>query len=228
LTVLNFIFSTTMKKIVLFVAAVLSFSVAQAQNGPKIGIKAGANYSNISGKELANEDIYENKLGFVGGLTANFDLTGDGFLSVQPELLFSQRGYQYRDEKYTIGNNEYKSKGDMNYNYLDLPILLRVNAGGLFFEGGPQVSYLLGIKDNTETSINGNDADNSRKVEKDQLSELEIGYAAGLGYQMQSGLSLGLRYTGGINALAKDDNDELGNARHSAFQLTLGYVFGGR
>ncbi|WP_210461927.1 MULTISPECIES: porin family protein [Rufibacter] len=218
-----------MKKIVLFVAAVLSFGIAQAQTGPKFGIKAGVNYSNISGKELANEDIYQNKLGFVGGITSNFDLSGDGFLSIQPELLFSQRGYQYRDEKYTIGNNEYKSKGDMNYNYLDLPVLLRINAGGLFFEGGPQASYLLGIKDNTETIVNGRDTDTSRKVEKDQLAELEIGYAAGLGYQAQNGLSLGLRYTGGINALAKDnDNDELANARNSAFQLTLGYVFGGR
>ncbi|GGK84719.1 porin family protein [Rufibacter glacialis] len=217
-----------MKKIVLFVAAALTFSVAQAQNGPRIGIKAGANYSNISGKELANEDIYENKLGFVGGLTANFDLTGDGFLSIQPELLFSQRGYQYRDEEYTIDNITYKSKGDMNYNYLDLPVLLRINAGGLFFEGGPQVSYLLGIKDKTETKIGNNDFDNSRRIDKDDLSELEIGYAAGLGYQTEAGLSLGLRYTGGINALAKDDHDELGNARHSAFQLTLGYVFGGR
>lgn len=178
---------------------------------------------------MANEDIYQNKLGFVGGITSNFDLSGDGFLSIQPELLFSQRGYQYRDEKYTIGNNEYKSKGDMNYNYLDLPVLLRINAGGLFFEGGPQASYLLGIKDNTETIVNGRDTDTSRKVEKDQLAELEIGYAAGLGYQAQNGLSLGLRYTGGINALAKDnDNDELANARNSAFQLTLGYVFGGR
>jgi hypothetical protein len=218
-----------MKKFVLFVASVLSFAVAQAQNGPKFGIKVGANYSNISGKELANEDIYQNKLGFVGGITSNFDLSGDGFLSIQPELLFSQRGYQYRDEKYTLGNNEYKSKGDMNYNYLDLPVLLRINAGGLFFEGGPQASYLLGIKDNTETIVNGQDTDTSRKVEKDQLAELEIGYAAGLGYQAQNGISLGLRYTGGINALAKDnDNDELSNARNSAFQLTLGYVFGGK
>ncbi|RNI23388.1 porin family protein [Rufibacter latericius] len=217
-----------MKKIVLFVAAVLSFGVAQAQTGPRFGIKAGANYSNISGKELANENIYQNKLGFVGGVTANFDLSGDGFLSVQPELLFSQRGYQYRDEKFTRNNVEYKRKGDVNYNYLDLPVLLRINAGGLFFEGGPQASYLLGIKDNTEEQIGSGKFERSTKVEKDNLSELEIGYAAGLGYQAQNGLSLGLRYTGGINALAKEDSDELTNARHSAFQLTLGYVFGGR
>ncbi|GAB2552375.1 porin family protein [Rufibacter soli] len=215
-----------MKKIVLFVAAALSFSFANAQSGPRIGLKAGANYSNLSGAE--NQDIYDYKLGFVGGLTGNFSLSSDGFLSVQPELLFSQRGYQYNDEKYTINGVEYKSKGDINYNYLDLPVLLRINAGGLFFEGGPQVSYLLGIKDNTETKIGSRDYDTSRRVDKDDLAELEIGYAAGLGYQMENGLSLGLRYTGGINKLAKEGNDELTNARSQAFQLTLGFLFPSR
>ncbi|ALJ01368.1 porin family protein [Rufibacter tibetensis] len=216
-----------MKKIVLFFAAVLSFSVAQAQTGPKIGLRAGANYSNISG-DLDNQDVYKNKIGFVGGLTANFDLTGDGFLSVQPELLYSQRGYQYRDEEYMIGNQTYRSEGSVNFNYLDLPVLLKINAGGLFFEGGPQASYLLGIKDKSESFLGNSQTETERKVDKDDLSELEIGYVAGLGYQTQGGLSLGLRYNGSINSLAKDDHDELTNARHSTFQLTLGYLFGGR
>ncbi|RNI32643.1 PorT family protein [Rufibacter immobilis] len=220
-----------MKKLVLFVAAALTFGVAQAQNGPRIGIKAGANYSNISG-DLDNEDIYENKFGFVGGLTANFNLTSDGFLSIQPELLYSQRGYQYKDEQYTIGSGanaiNYRSEGNVNFNYLDLPIALRVNAGGLFFEAGPQASYLLGIKDKSETFLGDNRSTTERKIEKDDLSEFEIGYIAGLGYQTQNGLSLNLRYNGSINSLAKDDNDELTNARHSAFQLTLGFLIPSR
>ncbi|WP_205503444.1 porin family protein [Rufibacter psychrotolerans] len=216
-----------MKKIVLFVAAVLSFSFAQAQNGPRFGIKAGANYSNISG-DLDNQDIYKNKFGFVGGITSNFDLSGDGFLSLQPELLFSQRGYQYRDEEYPIGNTTFKSKGTVNFNYLDLPVMLRINAGGLFFEGGPQASYLLGIKDKSETQQGNNEFETSRRIDKDNLSEFEIGYAAGIGYQAQNGISLGLRYNGSINSLAKEDNDNLTNARHSAFQLTLGFLFPSR
>ncbi|KAA3440770.1 porin family protein [Rufibacter hautae] len=217
-----------MKKIVLFLAAVLSFSVAQAQNGPRIGLRAGANMSNISG-DLDNQDIYENKFGFVGGLTANFDLTGDGFLSLQPELLYSQRGYQYRDDEYMVGNQNYRSEGSVNFNYLDLPVLLRINAGGLFFEGGPQASYLLGIKDKSETFLGNTQTETERKVEKDNLSEFEIGYVAGLGYQLENGLSLGLRYNGSINALANEgDNDDLTNARHSTFQLTLGFLFPSR
>ncbi|WP_181307794.1 porin family protein [Rufibacter sp. XAAS-G3-1] len=220
-----------MKKIVLLVAAVLSFGVAQAQNGPKIGLRAGANYSNLSG-DLENQDIYENKFGFVGGLTANFDLSGDGFLSLQPELLYSQRGYQYKDDQYTIGSGanaiNYRSEGSVHFNYLDLPILLRINAGGLFFEGGPQASYLLSIKDKSETFIGDSRTATSNEIEKDDLSEFEIGYVAGLGYQLENGLSLGLRYNGSINSLAKEDSDDLTNARHSTFQLTLGFLFPSR
>jgi hypothetical protein len=216
-----------MKKFTLLLLAGLSFSFAQAQSA-KVGLKAGANYSNISG-DLQNEDVYQNKFGFNGGLTANFSLTDDGFLSIQPELLYSQKGYQYRDEEYTdLLGRKIKNKGSRHFNYLDLPVLLKINAGGLFFEGGPQLSYLLGIRDNTERSVNGAETEGWRKIEKDNLAELEIGYAAGVGFQATNGVSLGLRYNGSINDLAKSDpnNDELVNARHSVFQLQLGFLLG--
>jgi hypothetical protein len=222
-----------MKKIALLLLAGLSFSFAQAQSA-KIGLKGGVNYSNIAG-DLQHEDVYQNKFGFNGGLTANFSLTGDNFLSIQPELLYSQKGYQYRDEEYTSLNplrlgQPVKSKGERHFNYLDLPVMLKVNAGGLYFEGGPQLSYLLGIRDNTETKYaDGTKDEDWQKIEKDNLAELEIGYAAGLGFQAANGLSLGLRYNGSISDLAKSDpnNDELVNARHSVFQLQLGFLLGG-
>ena len=213
-----------MKKIVLFVAAALSFSFANAQSGPRIGLKAGVTYSNLSG-DLENEDLYQNKFGFTGGLTANFDLSGDGFLTLQPELLYTQKGYQYSDEKYTDAfGNDIKVKGDVNFNYLDLPVLLRINAGGLFFEGGPQVSYLLGVRDNSEFKINDESYEETEAIDKDDLSEIENGYAAVIGYQLNNVLSLGVRYNGSINALAKEDNDELTNARHSVVMATIGFT----
>lgn len=215
-----------MKKIALLLVAGLSFSLAQAQTA-KIGLKGGINYSNVAG-DLENESIYENKIGFNGGLTTNFSLTDDNFLSIQPELLYSQKGYQYRDEEFTtLLGSKVTRKGKRNFNYLDLPVLLKINAGGLFFEGGPQASYLLSIRDNTEETVNGSENKNHQKIEKGDIAELEIGYVAGLGFQAANGVSLGVRYNGGINKLAKDDGDELTNARHSMFQLQLGFLLGG-
>ena len=216
-----------MKKFALLLLAGLSFTFAQAQT--KVGLKGGVNYSNIAG-DLENEDVYMNKFGFNGGLTANFAITGDNFLSIQPELLYSQKGYKYRDEEFTdILGREVRRKGTRNFNYLDLPVMLKVNAGGLFFEAGPQLSYLLAIRDNSETSVNGSTDSNWRSIDKDDLAELEIGYAAGLGFQAANGFSLGVRYNGSLSDLAKSDpnNDELVNARHSAFQLQLGFLLSG-
>jgi len=215
-----------MKKIALLFIFGLSISFAQAQ--AKFGIKGGLNYSNLSG-DLTTEEVNQSKVGFLGGIVANFPLSSDNFVSIQPELLYSQKGYQYRDDEVQIGTFNYRFKGKRNFNYLDLPVLLKINAGPIFFEGGPQASYLLGIRDNREVENldTGNDNKEWAKIEKDDLSELEIGYVAGLGFQAPMGIGIGLRYNGSINALAKEDNDELVNSRHSVFQLQLTYMLGG-
>ena len=214
-----------MKKIVLLLLTTFSFSFAHSQT-PQIGVKVGVNYSNLAG-DLQHEDINDNKLGFVGGIGTSFPLISDGFLSIAPELLYSQKGYQYRDQEFKIGNVTYKRKGDIRYEYLDLPVLLKINAAGLIFEAGPLASYLLGIRDNTEEKVGSKDYEETKVVSKGDLNKFEIGYAAGIGYLTPLGLTANLRYNGSISHLAKDDDDELGNARHSLFQLTVGYMIGG-
>ena len=216
-----------MKKIALLVLAGLSFSFAQAQ-GVQFGLKAGVNYSNLAG-DLQEEDMFQNKLGFVGGVTANLPLSSDGFLNLAPELLYSSKGYQYQDDEITVGTEIWKYKGDVSFNYIDLPVMLRVNAGGLFFEGGPVASYLLDIKDKTEVKMGSNDYEDVKIIDKGDAADFEIGYAAGLGFKAPMGIILNLRYNGSISALADDDDGGgLNNGRHSLFQFTLGYLLGGQ
>ena len=216
-----------MKKIALLVLAGLSFSFAQAQ-GVQFGLKAGVNYSNLAG-DLQEEDMFQNKLGFVGGVTANLPLSSDGFLNLAPELLYSSKGYQYQDDEITVGTEVWKYKGDVSFNYIDLPVMLRVNAGGLFFEGGPVASYLLDIKDKTEVKMGNNDYEDVKIIDKGDAADFEIGYAAGLGFKAPMGIILNLRYNGSISALADDDDGGgLNNGRHSLFQFTLGYLLGGQ
>jgi len=213
-----------MKKLLILSIALFTFSFAQAQ---KIGLKAGINYSNIAG-DLTDEANNEGKIGFVGGIGTSIPLIGDGFLSLAPELLYSQKGYQYRDDEYMIGNNTIKREGSRTFNYLDLPVLLKVNAGGLFFEGGPLASYLLSVNDKTKESINNMESNSYTELNKDGLTKFELGYAAGLGYMTEGGLSLGIRYNGSFNKLANDYNgNDLMNARHSLFQATVGFMVGG-
>ncbi|GAA4001000.1 porin family protein [Hymenobacter fastidiosus] len=228
-----------MKKTSFLLASILSvaalFSSAARAQGVRLGLRAGANYSNLGG-DLQNEATYNNKIGFLGGVMLNADLSGDGFLSVQPEILFSQKGFANKPTEYrNILGTTQKREGKVNYNYLDVPVLLKVNAGGLVLEAGPQYSYLLNVKDETTVTttsgLSGNTSTSTARNQKDlsRLNRNELGYVAGIGYQADNGVSLNLRYTGAFSDFVKSDDGsyfdgDLKNARNSAFQLSLGYL----
>lgn len=193
-----------MKKLLLtlaLAAGVASFSQAQ---GIKLGAKAGLNLSSLSGEDA---DGLESKIGLHFGGTANFGLSD--MLSVQPELLFSMKGARFEED------NDFR----YNFTYLDVPVLLKVNAGNLFFEAGPQIGFLLSAKSKGD--------DDSNDI-KDDLKTIDVGYAAGLGYQLDGGFNLGLRYNGGLSKVSEGSDDDLAEIRNSVFQLYVGYQFGGK
>lgn len=185
--------------------------------------------SNLSG-DLRDEELYDNKVSFHGGVTLNFPLVED-FISLQPELLYSRKGFKTSGEEYTnLLLQKRRREGSVNYNYLDLPILANINAGPVYFELGPQLSYLLSVNNETEVyDGSGNLIASSRdEKSKEGLSDFEIGYVAGLGFRASNGISLGLRYNGAFSDFVKEDvnfEGDLSNARHSVFMLTLGLRF---
>ena len=225
-----------MKKTAIVAAALLAtaaVSSAQAQS-IRLGLRAGANYSNLAGN-LKNQDTYNNKFGFLGGVMLNVPLMQDGFLSLQPEILYSQKGFENKPTEYTglLGAKQQR-EGQVNYNYLDVPVLLKVRASGLIFEAGPQYSYLLSANNQTKTTTtpaigSPSTVETQNKTDVSGFNRNELGYLAGVGYEAENGLSLSLRYTGAFSDFVKADNStyfngDLKNARHSAFQLSLGYL----
>ncbi|MBF9142397.1 porin family protein [Hymenobacter properus] len=144
-----------MQKIILPLALLLGTgTVARAQSGIQFGLKAGANLSGYTGSD--NTDT-KAKVGLNAGFTANFALSD--LISIQPEVLFSQKGTQldYNQDNSDLpvfinSGNTYGPIGSGTYSqtlsYLDVPVLVRVNLGGnngtgFFVEVGPQVSFLL-------------------------------------------------------------------------------------
>lgn len=220
-----------MKRMSVVLATLLAVGVsagASAQ-GIRIGGKVGANYSNLAG-DLRNEDQYENKFGVNAGVMVNIGLVGDGFVSLQPELLFSQKGFKYADQEFTLGGNQFRYTGNVTYNYLDVPVLVQINAGGLFFEAGPQFGYLLSASDDVSITRNGQPFQSSQSYDDlDNVRRSEVGYAAGIGYRAKSGPLINLRYNGAFTDFAKDgyQGDEFRNARNSVIMLSVGYMFGG-
>ncbi|WP_426490228.1 porin family protein [Hymenobacter sp. 102] len=219
-----------MKKSLLAAAALLAtvaVSESKAQ-GIRFGLKAGGNLSNLSG-DLTDEDRYENKFGFHGGAMLNIGLLDDGFLSIQPEVLFSQKGFKFAENQ---AFGLYRYSGSRTYNYIDVPVLLKLNADGFYFEAGPQYSYLMKVKDETQRSLNGTVFTNYSGTQNlDNVNRNEIGYAAGLGFQSDAGFLIGIRYNGSLTDFAKEGytgDADVRNARNSVFQASVGFLLPGK
>lgn len=200
-----------MHRIFLSILLTTTASVAAAQT-VRFGVKAGPSYTKFRGVDPAQLSSASNayRLGFHAGVLAEVKVT-DTF-SVQPELLYSQKGAKNKlvNEIYTV------------FSYLDLPIMVKARLGetGVFLEGGPQFGYLFRA---TSTFM-----DNSYKV-RNNYEKVDVGYAAGLGYQLASGPLLGFRFNGGLTRLNQPiiyggQIRATENMWNNAFQLYAGYV----
>ena len=175
-------------------------------------MKAGASLTNYTGK---GADGAEYKFGFNGGFVANLAVN-DAF-SIQPEVLYSMKGAKASGNIFGT-NLTYKE----TLHYIDVPVLAHINAGGLFFEVGPQIGFLVAAKATADAGGQSGSGD-----VKDSFNTVDFGYAGGLGYQVANGPGIGLRYNGGFTDVYKGNNGDYAT-RNSAFQLYLTYMFGGK
>ena len=219
-----------MKKIILSLALLAGISSAASAQGLKLGLKGGFNGSTFSGSDSKG---WEYKAGFAAGGLINYGLTEN--TSLQLELLYSQKGASHDDAPYETGLDSnglpvYKTDGTLKatLGYLDVPLLFKYNIGedgkGLFFELGPQGSFVLHqrsfVEDGSGKQIGSSD------TSTDGLNKVVVGYVGGIGYQITSGLGLGVRYTGDLSQVAKDA-DGAANLHNSVFQFQVHYLFGG-
>jgi hypothetical protein len=156
-------------KQIFFLAAsilVLGTSTVRAQDDMRekfiFGLKAGINRSNIYDKQGENFAA-DPKIGFAGG--AFFAIPIGAFLGLQPEFLYSQKGYTASG---TFLGSDYSYTRTTSY--LDIPLQLQIKPSSYFAVLlGPQYSYLLSIKDtwtrgSSSTMTQQNiDNDNARK-----------------------------------------------------------------
>lgn len=101
-----------------------------------LGVKGGLNLSNVY--DTDNEDFRADpKLGFAAGAFVSIPL--GSFLGIQPEFLFSQRGYRGSG---TVLFNDYSYVRTANF--VDVPILLAIKPTSMVtILVGPQYSYLV-------------------------------------------------------------------------------------
>ncbi|MBT9394962.1 PorT family protein [Hymenobacter sp. NST-14] len=191
-----------MKTILLSTLALLALGVAAPANAQnvRLGLKGGLNYSRLS---FYLEDPGW-LLGPAAGVFAQIPLSADDFLAFQPELLYSAKGA--KDSFYAGSNTD-------RLHYLDVPLLARIKAGGLFFELGPQVSYLLAVRNEGPTGTYTDVSSHNR---------LAAGALAGIGYRLPMGLGLGLRYAHDFTQVTPQ------GPRNNVFQMQASYLLPGK
>lgn len=103
---------------------------------PAFGLKAGINIANVY--DTKGEDFSsDSKIGFAGG--AFFSIPLGTYLGIQPEVMYSQKGYKGSGN---ISLIEYEYT--RNYDFLDIPILLQIKPSPyISVLAGPYFSFLL-------------------------------------------------------------------------------------
>ena len=187
-----------MRKIVLLIImAVCGLSQVRGQD---FGVKAGYNYSTFSG-ETSSISTIEGLSGFyIGGLV---ELPISDVLSIQPELIFSRQGVALRQEIKGFGFNVSINNADIRLDYLNIPVMAKVNLGPLFLQGGVQFGFLVSkpkVNRLPNTSL-------FTLLDKDSYNSFDFGVGAGLGVKLNQRFFVEARYTHSLTNVF-DPNDD--------------------
>lgn len=185
-----------MQKIILSLCFIVALSAAASAQSFSLGGKVGANLGKIDGQKF--KDGYN--FGYVLGAYAELGISKT--IAIQPELLFSQT-----NTTVDSGFGLVKPK-DVHLNYLNIPVLLNINASKLLtFQLGPQFSVLMNkdqkLGNNISNAFKGGDV------------------AAVLGAQLNLGmLKVYGRYNIGLSDVGDIDNQD--KWKSQAIQVGLG------
>src|SRR5690606_5086501 len=198
---------------------------AQSNNpGPKIGIKAGLNLSQLYVDQPNAED--ENmKLGLKVGVFGKIPISN--FLAVQPEVLYSNVG-----SKITYGGSNLENAlgiepGEVrfNLNYIQVPVALAANVGPLNLHAGPYLSYLLSanVKDLKSANLNPTDVVD---LDTEDFNRLDYGVLFGVGFDVQ-GVTIGARYNYGLREIGNSGiaGRLTDNSKNGVGQIYIGFGF---
>jgi hypothetical protein len=194
------IFIMKIKYLIIIGCVLLSTFSAEAQL--KIGIKGGANYSQLKESGDIKFIDWEAYTNFYAGGFAELELNDR--LSARVEALYSFEGGEFDDG---FGKNT------VELNYLNLPILLRINLfHGIFVDAGIEPGVVI----NNDNPTFDNDT--------------EVGVLLGGGFRMGERLVFNLRYVQGLSSIydfmATDVNgNTIGDAKGKSTLWQIGAEF---
>lgn len=189
----------------------------QASAQSRVGVKGGLNVSNLFVDDVDDENA---RIGFHIGLFGQI-FSSETF-AIQPELLYSTKG-----SKVDYSSASFDQTVQYNLNYIDLPVLLVFKIGKqVELHAGGYASYLL----NVNATYEGDLANGTDEIDKDNLKSYDYGLSAGLGFNFGSGFQIGTRYNYGLVKIADSDGAKalIGDARNSNGQIFVAFNLGAK
>ena len=198
-----------MKKLTLVLLAGFSFATAANAQSIQFGVKAGANFANVSGDGTQGVST-STLVGFNGGVFLGLGFTDN--LSLQPELVYSGQGF-----KETVTYNGTTYNGTQAEGYFNVPVLLKYKLPiGLYFETGPQLGILISAK----VKVSGSSQD-----DKAGFKSTDFAWAVGAGFQIPATqLGIDVRYNIGLANIADNSGGGSGSVKNGVFQVGLTYA----
>ncbi|WP_460923568.1 porin family protein [Pontibacter brevis] len=202
------------KTFFLICIALFPVLVAQAQY-VRYGGKAGGGFTRAYG-DNASRDYINYFTGFHAGPVVSYEFVSR--LAVQAELLYDQKGFTY--DAYAV-NPSVTANGDLRLHYIELPLLLKIQKGGLFAEAGPYGGYLIGTDSDIAFTTTGVSPDAGQPITYNSASinRFDYGYTAGIGIMLDNGFFMSFRNTGGFRSFSKDLDQ-----KNFGFRLSFGYL----
>jgi len=195
---------------------IIIFTCATSFVFGQFGIKAGANFSNITTNDDNVEDL-EAKIGFQAGAMLKINLSET--FAIQPEALFVRKGSKYKYLGADVTSN---------LDYVDIPVLVVLQPFELpiQIQFGPQFSYLLGTNVKYENAIFS--INDTYEAEREDFEDYDLGFAVGLGLNLGN-TTIDLRFTQGLKEYEKEV--QIGNvtiepsSKHFNIQASVGLFF---
>jgi len=180
--------------ITLFFCTILTNAQNKSYNG---GIKAGYNLAAVS---FDGEGETSQRHGFHIGVYGESFV--NEFVSFQPELLYSQQGFEIENSLGTF---------TQKVNYINLPAMLKIYpTKNFFFEVGPQVGLAIYHKEEYEGLFSS-----SKEFIPDNF---DYGVNFGGGIKTDSGISLSVRYNLGLGDIYDSEK-----AQNRVWLFSLGF-----
>ena len=190
-----------MKHIIIALGLLLAAQISMAQGGafgPRVAlVSTDLNLeNNIQAVQAGDAEF-----GYQFGLFARLNL---GPVMLMPELLFT-------DTNSSITQNNVQA--DLDFNKIDVPVLLGVKFLFLRLQAGPSFSFLT----KAESDVGGTVEDI-----KDNYNSTTVGYQAGVGMDLLNLLAIDLKYEGNLSNFADASNFLNTDQRQSQIVLAVG------